>query len=90
MPTPADLFRAMADRIEAMKPEEFAGAILIVPPDPPPELQGSFRNDPVSVLSIEDRPSLDHFWGAAKLRVEGAVNVFLEELRKRQSGMGFR
>lgn len=83
------MFRRMAERIEKMEEGEFAGAILVVPPDPPPEIQG-MRNEPIVLLNTEEKPDLGHFWGSAKMRMDGAVQLFQEELRKRQTGMGFR
>lgn len=86
MQSPADLFRAMASRIEAMKPEEFAGAILIVPPDTDAQdLPGA-----IEVLTIEAQPDIGHFWGGAKIRVDAAAADVQQALLTRKSGMGFR
>ena len=58
MASPADLFRAMADRIDGVKPEEFAGAVLIVPPVVD-GIQG--LPEPIEVLTVEAVPNPDHF-----------------------------
>lgn len=85
MAAPAELFEAMAERIRAMKPEEFAGAILIVPP-----ASQVGAGEPIEVLTVEGSPNEDHFWGSTKMRVDARVAAFQEELRRRTSGMGFR
>jgi hypothetical protein len=86
MPTPADLFRAMADRIDLVKPEEFAGAVLIVPPTV--DIQG--LPEPIEVLVVEAVPNPDHFWGSVKARVEVATGQVQEIALARSRGLGFR
>jgi len=86
MASPADLFRAMADRIEGVKPDEFSGAVLIVPPlDENGQLAGT-----IEVLTIEGTPSAEHFWGSLKIRVDTAVAQYMQELQQRQSGLRMR
>jgi len=83
---PADLFRAMADRIEGVKPDEFSGAVLIVPPlDENGQITGA-----IEVLTIEGVPSAEHFWGSLKIRVDTAVAQYMQELQQRQSGLRMR
>lgn len=86
MSSPADLFRAMADRIEAMKPDEFAGAILIVPP----ETDAQDLPGPIEVLTIEAQPDIAHFWGGAKIRVDAAAADVQQVVLSRKTGMGYR
>lgn len=64
-PGPADLFRAMADRIERNDPEEFSGAILIVPPP-----SQDNPADPVEILIIDPHHDEGHFWGVCKAKVD--------------------
>jgi hypothetical protein len=84
--SPADLFQIMAARIERVRPEEFSGAVLIVPPlDENGELTGV-----IEVLTIEGMPSAEHFWGSLKIRVDTAVSQYMQELQQKQSGLRMR
>jgi len=66
---PAQLFRDMAARIERNEPEEFAGAILIVPPpgedDQPAEA--------IEILVIDPARGEAHFWHLAQKMIEIGV-----------------
>ena len=69
---PAQLFRQMAERIERNDTEEFAGAILIVPP---PSDDGQ-NGEVVEVLFIDPRRDPVNFWTAARYYAEkGEVYV---------------
>ena len=70
---PADLFRAMADRIERNDPEEFGGAILLVPP---PSQEGR-DVEPVVILLVDPNQDQRHFWATAKTESEIAAGRFL-------------
>lgn len=85
MPTPAEMFREMADRIDLMNPNEFAGAVLIVPPT-----VSGVKSDPIAVFTVEGVPAIDHFWGSIKMRVDGAVSELQQEIAKRATGLGWR
>ncbi len=85
MPTPAEMFRDMAARIELMNPDEFAGAVLIVPPT-----VSGVKSDPIAVFTVEGVPAIDHFWGSIKMRVDGAVSELQQEIAKRATGLGWR
>ena len=85
MADPAEMFDEMAARIRAINPQEFAGAVLIVPP-----AVNGIASEPIVVLTQEATPSLEHFWGTAKVRVDHAVSEFAEELRRRQTGLNYR
>lgn len=65
----ADLFTQMADRIKAVADGEFAGAVLIVPPG---------DGEPVVLCNIEPNASAEHFWIAAKSRMDAAYVAFSE------------
>ena len=83
-PTPADLFREMAARIERNAPEEFAGAIMLVPP---PSNDG--RNGaPVEILLIDPNQDPRHFWATAKSESEIAAGAFLAEQQIPMPGYG--
>lgn len=81
----AELFRAMAARIDAIDETEFSGAILIVPPSVP-----NMEVKPIEVLTVEGAPNLDHFWGMTKVRVDTAVAEHQQDVVRRQNPMGFR
>jgi hypothetical protein len=77
----ADPFVAMAKRIEAIDPKEFAGAVVIVPPEGGPAVE-FMLNDP--------QPNAAAFWAIAKTRVEVRVaEVVDEEERRRQQAQPY-
>lgn len=59
-------FREMAERIERNLPEEFAGAILIVPP----------TGDPIAVMIADPKKDMEAFWGVAMAKIQIATNEF--------------
>lgn len=65
---PADLLRAMADRIERNDPEDFAGCMVIVPP----ETNDGYGGDAVEILLIDPARDIANFWSTvtAKVRIE--------------------
>jgi len=70
MKTPADLFRDMAERIEKNAPAEFAGALLVVPPD---------GVEPIEILLVNPKRDLAFFWAS----VGGAVTTAAREFEER-------
>lgn len=76
----------MADRIENVKPEEFSGAVLILPPLG----ENGQITEAIAVLTIEGTPSAEHFWGSLKIRVDTAVAQYMQELQQKQSGLRMR
>lgn len=68
-----DLFRAMAERIERNPENEFAGAILIVPPIDP----GSGKKlEPIEYLAIAPKADLANFWATAMGKCDIAKALF--------------
>lgn len=63
--SPAELFRAMAERIDRNTAEEFAGAILIVPP-----VGADGEIDATEVLLINPDPNEAYFWHVVKVHYE--------------------
>ena len=63
-PDPAQLFEDMAARIRRNELEEFAGAILIVPPP------GDGNGDVVEVLLIDPNRDPINFWTACRYYAE--------------------
>ncbi len=72
----AKAFREMADRIERNDPAEFAGAILIVPPE----------GDVIAVLITDPSKDKEAFWALAVSRTQIAHQ---EIVGQRQGGQGF-
>ena len=64
MAGPADILRAMADRIERNDPDDFAGCVVVIPP------QGRDRDidsgNTVELLLIDPDQDLGHFRSMAK------------------------
>lgn len=75
MADPAELFRAMADRIGRNDPAEFAGAILIVPPDSADGRGG----EAIELLLIDPKRDLANFWSTAKSKAAIAADEFVAQ-----------
>lgn len=73
----ARLFLDMAERIGRMAEGDFAGAILVVPPD----------GEPVEMLVVDPKRNAGHFWMAAKSRVDAAFAEFTAKSREQQMGV---
>lgn len=67
----ADLFRAMAGRIERNESDEFAGALLIVPPN----------GEPIEYLALNPKRDDAAFWGAVQAHVQRAIAEIEEKQR---------
>ena len=70
------LFREMAERIGRIADQDFAGAILVVPPE----------GEPVEMLVVDPKQNSGHFWMAAKSRVDAAFAEHTEQARMQQMG----
>lgn len=64
-------FREMAERIDRNAEPEFAGAILLVPPN----------GDPIAVLLTDPKPDTEAFWSLAKGKVDLATQELLQQRR---------
>ena len=53
-------FETMAERIAKIPEHEFAGAVVILPPE----------GDPIAFLTTDPKPDMMQFWAAVKARVE--------------------
>lgn len=86
--SPAELFRAMAERIERNDPAEFAGAILIVPP---PNRDGR-EDEPIEVLFVDPSRDVAMFWGTLRTKVEreGAQATALAEQQRQMLSQTWR
>lgn len=71
-------FTDMAARIEAIDREEFAGAVVIVPP--------SDSGEPIIVLTSDPSKHPIQFWSGLKSRVDVATTEVMEQARNRQQG----
>jgi hypothetical protein len=58
-------FEEMAERIRKIDPEEFAGAVVIVP----------HEGEPIAFLTIDPQPTLMQFWAMVKTRVERGIEA---------------
>ena len=74
MSAPAEILRAMADRIERNSEAEFAGCFVVIPPQTPDGRGG----DTLEVLLIEPNPDAANFWTTAAYKLDNAVNHFKE------------
>jgi hypothetical protein len=72
MKSPADAFRDMAARIERNEASEFAGALLLVPPD---------GGDPLEILLVKQTHDLALFWSTITAAVTIAAREFEERAR---------
>jgi hypothetical protein len=82
--TPADVFRAMAARIDRNDPAEFAGAILIVPP---PSSDGR-GGDPIEILLIDPHRDLANFWSTVKSKAQIGADEFVALQQSPPMGWG--
>lgn len=72
MKSPADSFRDMTARIERNDPAEFAGALLLVPPD---------GGAPLEILLVKQTHDLALFWSTVAAAVTIAAREFEERSR---------
>jgi hypothetical protein len=80
-PTPAAYFRMMAERIEKNNPREFAGACLVIAPDP------DGTGFEIIDFVLEDRaPDPAFFMAQVASRVQLKSAQFAETTRARQPG----
>jgi hypothetical protein len=54
-------FDEMSARIAKINPDEFAGAIVVVPPG---------DGEPIAFLTTDPKPDLMQFWATVKSRIE--------------------
>ena len=69
---PADVFRAMAERIARNKSEEFAGALLVVPPK---------AEDPIEILLVNPKQDLAAFWATVASTIQVAAAEFQQRMQ---------
>jgi hypothetical protein len=70
-------FTEMAERIARIAGEEFAGAVVIVPPG---------DSEPIAFVTSDPRPDLIQFLAAVKARVEIAFSEAQEATQPGQAG----
>lgn len=81
----ADRLEAMAKRIRANNPSEFAGCVVVIPPasdDPQSDTES------IELLLIDPRRDQANFWSTAKAKLEVAVTQF--QLQHTRPNLGFR
>lgn len=62
-------FTDMARRVSLIAPEEFAGAMVVVPPG---------DAEPIAFLTASPKPNLIQFWSAVKSLVETAYTEAMQ------------
>jgi len=73
-------FEDMAKRIAAIDPNEFAGAVVILPPG----------GEPIAFLTTDPNPDIVQFWASAKSRIEvRAIEAIDAAERQRQQHRAF-
>lgn len=72
MNNPAEFVRAMAERIERNAPEEFAGALLVVPPG---------ADEPIAILLVNPKQDLAAFWATVASTIQVAAAEFQQKMQ---------
>jgi hypothetical protein len=72
MNEPSEHFRAMAERIERNAPEEFAGALLVVPPG---------AEEPIAILLVNPKQDLAAFWATVASTIQVAAAEFQQRMQ---------
>ena len=71
-----DLFRQMAERIDRATEDEFAGAMLLVPPG---------EGEPLAMLLVDPQQKAEIFWFSAKNRVDTEADIVVSEMQRREA-----
>ena len=83
MPGPAEMLRRMADRIDRNDPDEFAGCLVIIPPEGGDGVEGG---DPVEILFINPVQDLALFWSTVKNRSAIAADEWVSAQQNQMGG----
>lgn len=75
-PTFSPPFADMAARIDHNRPEDFAGAFVIVPPS----------GAPIEVLSLDKSQDLAAFWSMVRVRIEQAWKMLEQQQAQGRQG----
>lgn len=75
----AAILRRVADQIDKLDADSFAGVAVVVPPQD--------GGDPIEVLIIDPKKNVSQFYGTLKTRIEDEMAQL--EIRQRQSQAGF-
>jgi hypothetical protein len=73
-------FTDMAARIAKIDSTEFAGAVVVVPPD----------GEPIAFLTTDPKPDLMQFWSTVKSRVEVRATEAMQQVAAQQDPWGGR
>jgi hypothetical protein len=74
MTEPSAPFTDMAARIARIDLAEFAGAIVVVPPD----------GEPIAFLTTDPKPDMMQFWSTVKSRVEVRATEAMQQAANQQ------
>jgi len=75
MATPAEILRAMAERVDRNREEEFAGCIVIIPPAD----RNGQEGESIELLLIDPARDLANFWSTAKSKAAIAADEFVAQ-----------
>ena len=81
---PAELLRAMASRIERNAEEEFAGCLIVIPPQTPDGRGG----ETLELLFIDPQRDPRNFWTAAQYKLDLSYKAFQDVNTMPQLGGG--
>lgn len=84
----ADRLEAMAARIRANKDDEFAGCVVVIPPQADEQRQGGDSGDAIEILLIDPARDAVNFWSTAKAKLELTYQAFLNQHQR--PPLGFR
>ena len=81
----AERLITMAERIRRNAPEDFAGCIVVLPP----EVNGQVAGEPIEILLIDPKADTGrNFWATAKSEVE--IGQYNFNQREEAAQRGFR
>jgi len=67
--SPAEILRAMAERIDRNNPAEFGGCLVVIPPDSDEHYPG----ETLEILVVDPARSLANFWDVVGKRSQNAA-----------------
>jgi hypothetical protein len=79
----AERLITMAERIRRNAPEDFAGCIVVLPP----EVNGQVAGDPIEILLLDPKQDTGrNFWATARAEVEIGERTFNQRQEALQTG----
>ena len=75
-PTPAEILRGWADKIEKNAAEDFSGAFVVLPP----------AGDPIASMFIDPDQDINTFFALVKSKIDTAVDLLNDAQRNGRRG----